>query len=407
MKKSGGLWNLPYVMLLVIGVFTSATNYMVNPNLPEYLTTMGASLTLTASITSIVSGVAMVCRPFSGAANDLFNRKKLMIISTVATAVCLFGYSLAPNLGILVAVRVMHGVAFAVYGTTNMAFATSFIPKDKMGEGLGYLTLGTVLSSTVGPSLGIWMVDALGMSACFITCGCMSLLSVLVIMRLPYVEPEREEPERLEGRRMPRLKFSNLFAKEILVYAILIGIFSGGNAIESTFIKLLAQERGLGNIGLFFTFNSLVLVLVRPLGGKLNDRKGLAFMLYPAYILSAIGMFMVAGAQSLWVVLLAGMIRSVGQGAGAPAIQAASIRRLGVARSGVAISTCYIFQDLAHTLFPIVGGAVADEWSYTVMFAGFGIVLLLADLGYFLYRRAGGEAYLLEEKNAQAAESAK
>ena len=73
------LWNPAYILMLVLGLFTSAASQMVTPNLPEYIIDMGASLTLSSTITSLMSLVAMVLRPVSGAANDILSRKNLML----------------------------------------------------------------------------------------------------------------------------------------------------------------------------------------------------------------------------------------------------------------------------------------------------------------------------------------
>lgn len=382
------LWNPAYILMLVLGLFTSAASQMVNPNLPEYILSMGASLTLSSTITSLMSFVAMILRPISGAANDILSRKKLMLFSTGVTAVCLIGYSMAPNLPILVAVRIMHGVAFSIQGVSNMAFATSFIPKSRLGEGLGYLALSNMISQMLGPSIGIFLADTFGTNYMFWAAAAITLCSAFIILRVPYTYVQQESSGM---SRFKQIKLSNLVAKELLFYAFLIGMFSCGNALVSTFLKLVAKDRGVENIGLYFTVNSLFMVFIRPMAGKITDKKGLAFILIPAYIIEAMAMAFMGAAGTLWLFLIAAACRAIGQGSGAPAIQASSIKKVGIERSGVAISTCYIGQDLMHVLGPIIGAAVVEKTSYSTLFYGYAVVILLVDLSYVLYRKLGFE----------------
>ena len=306
------LWNPAYILMLVLGLFTSAASQMVTPNLPEYIIDMGASLTLSSTITSLMSLVAMVLRPVSGAANDILSRKNLMLFSTGLTAACLVGYSIAPTLPIIVAIRILHGVAFSVQGVSNMAFATSFIPKSRLGEGLGYLALSNMISQMLGPSIGIFLSDTLGTQYMFWAAAIITLCSMFIVLRVPY----KYEKSEISGKaRLKQIKLSNLIAKELLFYAFLIGMFSCGNALVSTFLKLMADERGVANIGLYFTVNSLFMVFVRPMAGKLTDRKGLAFILIPAYIIEAIAMAFIGSLlASVWPVKLGTLYTSISNG---------------------------------------------------------------------------------------------
>lgn len=337
----------------------------------------------------------MILRPISGAASDIVSRKKLMLFSTAITSVCLFGYAFAPNIQLIVAIRILHGIAFSIQGVSHMAFTTSFIPQSRLGEGLGYLALGNMLAQLVGPSVGIFLADNLGTEYMFCTAAVISLCSALIIVRVPYKFVKKETPD---GRKFPQIKFSNLIAKELLFYAFLIGMFSCGNALVSNFVKLIAKERGVENIGLFFTVNSLFMVFVRPMAGKLADKKGLAFILYPAYIIEAAAMALMGAAGTIWMFLGVAVLRAIGQGSGAPAIQSNSIKRIGIERSGVAISTCYIGQDLMHVVGPIVAAAVVEKTgNYSTLFYGYAVVVLVVDLTYFVYRKLGGENYLKNE----------
>ena len=58
----------------------------------------------------------------------------------------------AENISVLIVMRTVHGVAFFM-SVANMAFSTSFIPKDRIGEGLGYSALAAIAVSRAEPGV--------------------------------------------------------------------------------------------------------------------------------------------------------------------------------------------------------------------------------------------------------------
>ena len=123
------------------------------------------------------------------------------------------------------------------------------------------------------------------------------------------------------------------------------------------------------------------------MSGKLLDKKGVAFILYPAYIFSAISFSLLANAWSLLPVLVAAVFKAVGQGIGTPAIQAESVKKCGVEKSGVAISTCFIGQDIGNGLGPIFASMLKPKIGFAKLFYVYVGMLLLGEVTYFLYHQ--------------------
>jgi len=134
---------------------------------------------------------------------------------------------------------------------------------------------------------------------------------------------------------------------------------------------------------LFFTAYSIMMVVIRPFVGVLLDKKGLSIIMYPALALATLGMVLLGSATTIWMVIIASILKALGQGAGTPSIQAYSIKLIGKERAGVASSTCYIGQDIGNSIAPIIGGFVAVQYGYAQMFYGYAAILLL--LGTALY----------------------
>ena len=106
------------------------------------------------------------------------------------------------------------------------------------------------------------------------------------------------------------LKLNDLFAVEFLSLMLLATLFSSANGLATTYLDILATERGIPNISLFFTAYAVALVFTKPLSGKLQDKKGLYAVMIPAVVFAALGSFFVGMAYSLGMMLLAAVCRA-------------------------------------------------------------------------------------------------
>ena len=87
------------------------------------------------------------------------------------------------------------------------------------------------------------------------------------------------------------------------------------------------------------------------------------------------------------MVLIAAVFKSIGQGSGTSAIQVDSVKKLGLDRSGVASSTCYIGMDLGNILGPAIGAFIISDHGYGLLFDIYTVMLLLCIPIYWLYSR--------------------
>ena len=376
-KDKNQLWTLPFILVLAVNALNGISSYMVNPSMPQFLTAKGIPFALTGFISSLLSWVALGMRPFSGAMSDRLNKKKIMFVSYLATAVCMLGYAWVQKIPAVIGIRVLHGMAFAVSGTISMAFATSFVPEKRIAEGISYIGIATLLGTMIGPQLGSTISQQAGMDKLFLTAGLLCLICLLIIVLIPY--PVQVPDFKSSGAK---IKLSDLFAKELLVYVFLIGLFSFGNGIISYYLIDFGQVRGISSIAYFFTVYSVAMLLMKPFVGKLQDARGIRVILIPAFLIYALGMVLLAKAFSLTPVLIAAVFKAVGQGNGSPAIQAESVKTLGIQRSGVAISTCLFGQDLGNAIGPIFASYVVNFSNYGTMFMLYAM-MLLAGLGVY------------------------
>lgn len=375
------IFTLPFLMVLLMSVISGAASYMVNPILPAFLVSRGAPMELTGIISSLMSLVALFGRPFSGAASDRFNKKHLMILSYVLSIVCLLLYSKADTVLMIIFVRILNGIAFSLSGTVSMAFGADFLPLDRLGEGLSYIGIGTVVSTMIGPQLGDFIDERFGMEQIFVWASLLNLLCAILTYLIPY------QPRNAGNRKKFVFRFENFFAPELTMYVFLIGMLSIGNGILLYYLKDFGNSRGISGISLFYTVGSIATILTKPFTGRWLDRKGTAWTIYPAFIISIAFALCFGRSYSLIPVLIASVLKAIGQGSGSSAIQVDSVRKLGLDRSGVASGSCYIGMDLGNVLGPAIGAFVISSKGYGALFDIYAAMLTLCIPIYWLYSR--------------------
>ncbi len=375
-EKRERLWTKQFWMLLVITLLSGGAGQMTVPLVAKYALDLGADLTLASTAAGLMSMVSLFVCPFAGSIADRVSRKWILIFANLGYAICLFGHAFCASVTALIVMRLLTGVFFSVISVTNVAFSSNFIRKERMGEGLGYVALASIVAQAYGPMAGLGLLDAGGFGASFVGAGLACIVCVFVI----FLMPSQEEPKIRKERKKVSVK--DLYAVEFTAFMLMAMLFSSGNGLVSTYLKLIAEERAIANISLFFTVYSLFMIFLRPFTGKIVDQRGVFVILIPSFLFAAAGMIFVGLGTSLGMMLAAGAFKALGQGSGTPSLQAHCVKTFDKERAGVATSTIMIGQNVGNALAPIIGSFFVGSVGYRGMFCGAGAIILL--LGFVL-----------------------
>ena len=133
---------------------------VVNVSLPHIAGSLSASIDeSTWALTSYLVANAIVL-PLTGWLANYFGRKRLLMLSiggfTAASLLC----GLAPNLGMLVAFRVVQGLTGGALQPLSQAVLLEAFPPRDRGKAMGFWGLGIVVAPILGPVVGGWLTDS-------------------------------------------------------------------------------------------------------------------------------------------------------------------------------------------------------------------------------------------------------
>jgi EmrB/QacA subfamily drug resistance transporter len=132
---------------------------MVNVALPAIAREFGLAM---AGLQWVLNGYLLTLSALmllGGALGDRFPRSRVFGFGSLAFAGASVGCALAPDLAVLVALRLIQGVAGALLVPNSLAMLETAFPRHERGEAIGQWAAWSAFSTSVGPLLGGWLVD--------------------------------------------------------------------------------------------------------------------------------------------------------------------------------------------------------------------------------------------------------
>ena len=377
------LFNTKFLALLAVNLMMSISFSMVYTTISSYVRGLGYTVAIAGAVAGAFNITSMIMRPLSGIVSDRFNRKKLLIVSTAAMGFSIFGYGIFEDANILIAIRVIHGIAFAISTTVNMAMIPGIVPENRIGEGICYFSLSQSLASALGPSLGLTIANASSLKVTFFVSAVIGVTAAAIAIPFPLADD-------LPKRDRKGLKLTDIIVPRCLPFTMIEVTIAAVSGLESSMLALYAASVGIANIGWYFTISAVTVSISRLFMGKLIDRKG-TFAMYPGIAMMIIGLILLWKQSALWMFAAAGVIKTLGASLAKPALQAASVKSVGPDRRGAAVSTYYIGTDLGQGIAPMIAGSIVDMngGDYSMPFGLFAIPLAISSGLYFLMNLLG------------------
>lgn len=380
------LWTPEFLGMGGSNLFLFMSQYIMVASLPIFImdTLGGGDMEAGLAMTAFQIG-AVSCRPLAGRIIDAVNKQKLMRGATAAFFLVMFAFNWFHSEQAIYALRLLHGCIFALATTAAAAMAALVLPASRKGEGIGYFALSTNLAMVVGPLIGLVLIGNFGSIALFAFLAALAALTFLAAnaRRLP------DEVVRPAGRQKKGFHLSDFIERRSLAPALLGGMvfFAYGGIL--TFIPLYAKSLGLqAETSLFFVVFAFVIILTRPVIGRLFDEKGPDWTVYPGFACFAAGMILFSQVGTTAGLLVSAAVLGIGFGALSPAFQTLAVESAPAARAGVATATYFWSLDISVGLAAVLLSFVAAQFGYAFMY---GIcctaIIFFNAVLYFIWRR--------------------
>lgn len=356
--------------------FTSLVMYILMSPITEYTLNLGASV----SIAGLASGIyvigGLVSLIYSGRALQKWGwRMTAYVFMGIHLVACLL-YFMSTSVEILLIARFVHGIGMGAAGAAIITIGSSLFPKNRFGEAMGYFLLGTPLAVGIGPIIGNYLIEYVGAEACFVVSAVFALLALLCIFFVKIKQPEEDNSYDTRHKYSGIEKFFEIGAIPISVVAALAGF--GYIAIIS-FCGVYAVEFNLeAAFDIFFIIYSIILIIARPMGGKIQDKFGNWPVSLVPIALQAVGVFLLAVYPSFETVLISAVCTGLGFGTFYSIANAIVSKHAASERNSYAIATYLFFTDMTLGFGPAILGMFATTDTIINVFLASAIITALA-----------------------------
>lgn len=378
-NESERIFTKSFFLIFGALLFTALVMYALMSTVTEYATSMGT----TATIAGLVSGIyifgGLCSRIYSGNALEKIGWKRTALIFMAIHFLSCLLYFIVNDVTLLLAVRFIHGIGFGASANAIVTIATAILPKKRFGEAFGYFMLGTTLAVGLGPYIGGFLYDGFGSAGSF---AAASAFSALALISMFFIDVSAHDPinnrDFVKKDNRTYNGFEKIFDYKAIPVSLFTALTSLGYVSILSFYRLYAVEVDLvGAFSWFFVIYSIVLIVSRPIAGKIQDRYGDMIICVAGIIAQSIGLFLIAFSPSAATVIICAVCAALGFGTLNSACTTIVTRNTPEHRRSYAVSTFFIFCDATMGFAPALLGFFASS-SYAPVYFISSIITFLA-----------------------------
>jgi MFS family permease len=278
------------------GIFIAAIGMsQIAPVLPLYIRHLGVTdPAMIAQFSGIAFGVTFILSavfsPVWGHAADIYGRKPMLLRASLGMAVVIFSMGFAPNVSVLIGLRLLQGIITG-YSTACTALIATQTDKANAGYALDTLSTASIAGSLLGPLIGGSIAEAFGLQNVFFITGGLLLISFITTALFVKEDFKRQDKKNLHigeiwnlipEKSLTITMFVTFFILTVALFSVepIITVYIGQLSGDTRHIALLA--------GLVFSASGLANIIAAPWLGKLSDKIGPQKVMLAALIAAGI-----------------------------------------------------------------------------------------------------------------------
>ena len=389
--------NGTFLALVLIGFFARLSYSMARtPVLALFARALGASSTAIGLVVGMSTVTGIFFKAPAGTLSDVYGRRAALLASVLVFGLMPFSYLLVHDYRLLIVIRFFHGFATAIYGPVAMAVIID-IAGDRKGQLMATYSSISILGSLIAAPLGGGLLQLLGgddpsphvFRLVYLVVGCIGSVSLLLVLALWRRLPSRPSPEPPTLREVMDKFREDVVAVVTDVQVLLTSAMEGVQnltvgALEAFLPVYITATAGLTSFhaGVLWGIQLVVLVLIRPVMGRVSDVHGRKPLITAGMLLCVVSFILYPATKSF--IALCGLTLVFGLGeAMVTSSTAAMVAEMSKARGhGTSMGVFGSLWDIGHAAGPIATGFLLSRLGYLPAFGTISAVLLVATVAF-------------------------
>jgi predicted MFS family arabinose efflux permease len=291
-----------------------------------------------------------------------------------------FIYQFVSLIGVLILIRVIHGIGYSASTNATGTIVADVLPKEKRTQGIGYYGFVTAASLALGPATGLMVMNHFGIKSAFSLAGFLAIIGLLASIFIDYeFEVKSNETQKTN-------KLNLAYEKTSLPAAVVMLFVAFAYSGIMTFLPVYAVSLGIHNISLFFMVYAGFLLVTRLIVDKITKKRDISLVLIPGILLMIVTFVILAVSTSINWFLVAAVFFAIGYGTILPSLNAIVISLCAPHKRGAANSTFFSSLDLGIGLGAFVWGIISKIYGYPMIYWGCIAFMAFAILAVFLFK---------------------
>ncbi len=357
-------------------VFLSA--FQLLPTAPFHILDLGGSTFASGLFLGFLTYSSAFSAPLTGAFVDRAGQRRVLLISSLALVVFSLAYAVITSVPVMLGLVLIHGVFWSGLLSASAAYMTSLLPPHRRAEGIGYWGLSSVAAMAVAPTAGFWIYRRGWLWLC-VGSALLNLIMAGISWQLRDERPAEHAPLDVT----PHAPRKSLLEWRVLAVSLTLFLYSFGYGGITSFTALYADANAVSPKGIYLTMLAVVILLTRPMSGRLGDRFGYRRVFLPCLVVIAVGLTcLVFGGSRGWLAASA-IIFGAGFGTAYPVFVGYVMRQVGPERRGAAFGAILACFDTGIGTGSTSMGWIIGQYGFAAAFGTAAALSALA-LPYFL-----------------------
>ncbi len=350
--------------------------FQLLPTAPFHILDLGGSTFASGMFLGLLTYSSAFSAPLTGAFADRVGQRRVLITSSLAITVFSLLYAVITDYRWMLALVVVHGVFWSGLLSASAAYMTNMLPESRRAEGIGYWGLSTVAALAVAPTIGFWIYH----HGWWWLCGVSAALNITMAIIAFQLHPSASPAPRT-GDPAPR---QGLLEWRVLIMSVTLFLYSFGYGGITSFTALYADANHVTPKAIYLTTLAIVILLTRPMAGRLGDRLGYRRVFLPCLVLISAGMACLAVSGTRPWMIASAVIFGVGFGTAYPVYVGYVMQDVSATRRGAAFGAILAAFDTGIGTGSTSIGWIIQHHGFRTAFGTAAAVAALA-LPYFLF----------------------
>ena len=353
-----------FICACLIASFAGFSHQVFNIVFPIYILDIGGTNAMTGLMMISLTIATILTRLLMGALIDEWGRKKTLLLGSILFTVNTFAYCFVHDFIGLFILRICNGISQGIFFPAPPTIVSDNVSKERLSDALGLFGICSSLPVAFAPTLGLFVYQTFGANTLFLLTTFTAFLAVGLAINITdcYI------PQKSTYTFKEKMSIKQIIELSVIVpSAIYMFVYFGYSSITN-FVTPYGLSKGMSDISLFFTINTVTVVFARLLAGRIVKILGIINTIYLGIGASVCSSIMISFMDSTILMIISSVLLGIGITFVTQLTQVYALNHADEHRKGVANTTWMLLGDLGMGFGSMVWGYLSTEFGYFITY---------------------------------------